>query len=36
VEFRAVSGQDQELISTKIAEHLKSENIGWREEKSEK
>ena len=36
VEFRAVSGQDQELISTKIAEHLKSENIGWREEEPEK
>ncbi|MGB6376830.1 MAG: PilZ domain-containing protein [Syntrophobacteria bacterium] len=35
VEFRAVSGQDQELISTKIARHLKSENIGWREEEPE-
>ena len=36
VEFRAVSGQDQELISTKIAEHLKSEDIDWREEEPEK
>ena len=36
VEFRAVSGQDQELISTKIAEHLESENIDWREEEPEK
>jgi c-di-GMP-binding flagellar brake protein YcgR len=36
VEFRAVSDQDQELISTMVAEHLKSENIDWREEEPEK
>ena len=36
VEFRAISSQDQELISTKIAEYLKSENIGPRGEESEK
>ena len=36
VEFRAISSQDQELISTKIAEYLKSENISWRGEESEK
>ena len=32
VEFRAVSDQDQKLISTKVAQHLKSEHIDWREE----
>ncbi len=36
VEFRAVSGQDQELISIKIEEHLNSEDIDWREEEPEK
>ena len=36
VEFRAVSGQDQELISIKIEEHLKSEDIDWREEEPAK
>jgi len=36
VEFRAISNQDQELISIKIEEHLKSEDIDWREEEPEK
>ena len=36
VEFRAISSQDQELISTKIAEYPKSENIGPRGVESEK
>ena len=34
VEFRAISNQDQELISIKIEEHLKSEDINWREEEA--
>jgi len=36
VEFRAISNQDQELISIKIEEHLKSEDIDWREEEPAK
>ena len=36
VRFIAISYTDLEIISTKVAEHLESENINWREEEPEK
>jgi hypothetical protein len=36
VRYLAISYTDLEIISTKVAEHLKSENINWREEEPEK
>jgi hypothetical protein len=36
VRYIAISYTDLEIISTKVAEHLESENIDWREEEPEK
>jgi hypothetical protein len=36
VRFIAISDIDLEIISTKVAEHLESEGIDWREEEPEK
>ncbi len=36
VRFIAISDIDLEIISTKVAEHLESEGINWREEEPEK
>ena len=36
IRFIAISYTDLEIISTKVAEHLESENINWREEEPEK
>jgi c-di-GMP-binding flagellar brake protein YcgR len=36
VRFIAISDTDLEIISTKVAEHLESEGINWREEEPEK
>ena len=36
VRFIAISDIDLEIISTKVAEHLESEGINWREKEPEK
>jgi hypothetical protein len=36
VRFIAISYTDLEIISTKVAEYLESENINWRDEEPEK